>query len=254
MYNKFFTVEVKPVLPVATQIQSNASDLVFGGGDVIFDWAAFDVPKGASKLIDINVMVRGAQTVKPLQFIFGKANTDNSAPSSIGTGNATADGTGYYKNVLGSIQMDDTNFKVAGSTQLDNLTIGSLGHGAGADQTSTIVLEGRPESGVNLGYDKLYIACITSGGSGWNFSTGVLANATTEVGAATTFVTKTVDPRLFFDIGDVVHVHDSDTAIGTVESLTDNDINLEAVNGVAIATNDEIINASPITLILSFEK
>ena len=63
-----------------------------------------------------------------------------------------------------------------------------------------------------------------------------------------------MDPRLFFDVGDVVHVHDSETAIGTVESLTDNDINLTAVTGVAIAEDDEIMNINPITLILSFEK
>ena len=254
MINKFFTVEVKPTLPVATQIQSNKTDLVFAAGDVLFDWGSFDIRKGANRLLDINCIVRGAQTTKPIQFVFAKANTDNSAPSSIGTGNATADGTGYYKNVLGSIVMDDTNFKVGGSTTMDNLTVGSLGHGAGADQSSNLVLEGTPNSGTNVGYDKLYVAAMASAGSGWNFSTGVLANAAVTLGAASTFVTKTVDPRLFFDVGDIVHVHDSDTAIGTVSSLTDNDINLEAVTTVAIAEDDEIINASPITLILSFEK
>ena len=99
-----------------------------------------------------------------------------------------------------------------------------------------------------------YATLTYGGGSGYNFSTGVLANAAVSAGAASTFVTKTVDPRLFFDIGDTVHVHDSDTAIGTVTSLTDNDINLTAVTGVAIAEDDEIINASPVELILCFEK
>ena len=247
---KYFNVTVKPVLPVATQIQSDTTDLAFGSGDVLFDWVSFDVPKGASKLIDIACIVRGGQTPKAVDFIFAKANTDKSDPSSIGTGNATADGTGYYKNVIGAITMDDSNFKAS----LDNMIVGSLGHGASADQVSGLVVQGTPESGTNVGYDKLYVAAICIQGSHFNFSTGVLANAAVSAGAATTFVTKTVDPRSFFDVGDVVHVHDSDTAIGTVTSLTDNDINLSAVTGVAIATNDEVVNASPITLILSFEK
>ena len=46
MKSKYFTVEVKPVLPVATQIQSNKTDLAFGAGDLLFDWTSFDVPKG----------------------------------------------------------------------------------------------------------------------------------------------------------------------------------------------------------------
>ena len=58
----------------------------------------------------------------------------------------------------------------------------------------------------------------------------------------------------YFDVGDVVHVHDSDTAIGTIKSVTAANIVLEAVTGVAIADEDEIINASPIELILCFEK
>ena len=247
---KYFTVEVKPVLPVATQIQSNKTDLAFGNGDILFDWASFDIPKGAGKLIDIVCMVRGGQTAKAVEFIFAKANTDNSNPSSIGTGNATADGTGYYKNVIGAVVMDDSNFK----SGLDNMIIGSLGHGASADQFSNLVIEGTPESGTNVGYDKIYVAAICTQASHFNFSTGILANAAVTLGAASTFVTKTIDPRLFFDVGDVVYVHDSDTAIGTVSSLTDNDINLEAVTGVAIAEDDEIINGSPITLRLCFEK
>ena len=248
---KYFTVSVKPVLPVATQIQSNKTDLVFAGGDVMFDWTAFDIPKGAAKLVDIVMIMRGAQTVKGIDVFFAKTDPDGStAPGSLGTGNATADGTGYYRNIVGAVHFNTSAFK----QDLDNITVGTLGHGATADQIPACVLQGVPESGTNVGFDKLYVGATVGGGSGYNFSTGVLANAAVSAGAASTFVTKTVDPRLFFDIGDTVHVHDSDTAIGTVTSLTNDDINLSAVTGVAIAEDDEIINASPIELILCFEK
>ncbi len=246
---KYFSIEVKPTMPIATQIDSDASDAVFSANDVVFDWTSFEIPKGAARLIDITCIWRGNQTPKALEFYFARTTSTNGDPSSLGTGNATAGGTGYYKDVIGSAVMAAADFK----TTIDNLTIGNTGYGTN-DSPLGLVLQGRPDSGTNVGFDKIYIALTTAGSSGWNTSTGVLANAAVSAGAASTFVTKTVDPRLFFDVGDVVHVHDSETAIGTVESLTNNDINLTAVTGVAIAEDDEIMNISPITLKLGFEK
>ena len=248
---KFFTVSVKPVLPVATQIQSNKTDLVFGAGDVMFDLTAFEIPRGAAKLIDVVMIMRGAQTVKGMDIFFAKTDPDGvTAPGSIGTGNATADGQGYYRNIVGTVHYNTSAFK----QDLDSVTVGSLGHGATNDQIPATVLQGVPESGTNVGFDKLYVAATTSGGSGYNFSTGVLADGAVTAGASSNFAVKTVPATRFFDVGDVVHVHDSDTAIGTVKSITSTDIALDAVTGVAIADEDEIINASPIELILCFEK
>ena len=252
MINKYFTVEVKPVLPIAQQIthgEGGISDKQFGAGDLLFDWVSFEVPKGASKLIDITIIARGTQTIKETDFHFAKTY-NGTAPGSLGTVNASADGIGYYKNVIGAVVMDNTNWK----TDLDNIDIGSLGYGASADQISSVVLEGEPESGSNVGYDTLYIGATTSGTS-FNFSTGVTANGAVSSGAATDITVADVDPRLFFDIGDVIHVSDSETAIGTIKSIDDaTSIILEAVNGVAIADDDEIMNASPLTIRLSFEK
>jgi hypothetical protein len=247
--SKYFTVEVKPILPVATQIASDKTDLQFAGGDLLFDWTSFEIPRGASKLIDISVIMRGAQTIKETDFFFAKTYNGD-APGSLGTGNATADGVGYYKNMLGAVVMDNSNFK----DDLDNCIVGTLGHGASADQIPSLVLEGEPESGTNVGYDKFYIGATVSAAS-FNFSTGILADGAVTSGASSDITVKTVDARNFFDVGDVIHVHDSNTAIGTISSLPDaTSIILESANGVAIANEDEIINASPITLRLCFEK
>mgnify|MGYP003134399312 CR=1 FL=1 len=249
---KFFTVDINPIIPVAGQIQSNKDDLVFTAGDVLFDWVSFDIPKGTCMLRDIIVTVRGGQTAKDVEFYFAKTY-DGKGPSSLSLSataeNNDADGYGYFKNMIGGIVMDNTNFK----TDLNNMVVGSLGHGAAADQHSTLMLTGEPNSGTNVGYDRLYIGATTSQSSGWNFSTGVLSNADVALNSASTFVTNTVDPRLFFDVGDVVHLHDNQTAIGTVLSLTDNDINLTANNAAEISTSDEIINASPISIRLCCE-
>ena len=248
---KYFTVEVKPILPVATQIQSNKTDIVFAGGDIMFDWADFEIPKGAAKLVDLVMVIRGAQTVKGIDVFFAKTNPEGSrAPGSLGTGNATANGSGYYRNLIGAAHINTGNFK----EDLDHLVIASLGHGGNNDYVPGIVLQGEPDSGTNVGFDKLYVGATVSGGSGYNFSTGILADGAVTAGAASNFNVKTVVATNFFDVGDVVHVHDSDTAIGTVKSVTDTNIVLEAATGVAIADEDEIINASPIKLILCFEK
>ena len=79
-----------------------------------------------------------------------------------------------------------------------------------------------------------------------------MANAAVNDDAATSIVTKTVDPRRHFRVGDTVHIHDVDAAIGTVASLTDNDIVLTANNVGAIAEDDEFINDKPLTITLAF--
>jgi len=248
---KFFTVEIKPTMPIATQIEDDKTDMVFGANDVVFDWMAFDIPKGAAKLTDIQCIWRGSLTPKGLEFYFAKSmpDTPGTAPDSIGTGNATAGGTGYYKNIIGVVDMVTTDFR---DTTLDNLTVGNT-QGT-QDNSMNIVLEGTPDSGTNVGYDKLYVAATVTAGSGWNTSTGVLADGAVTLGAASNFDVKTVSALNFFDVGDVVHVHDSETAIGTVKSLTATNIVLEAATGVAIADEDEIMNINPIKLVLSFEK
>ncbi len=248
---KYFTTTIKPVLPVAGQIQSNADDLVFAGGDIMFDWTAFEIPRGTARLIDVTIAMRGGQTVKGMDLFFAKTDPDGStAPGSIGTVNAAADGIGYYRNLIGTVHMAAGSFK----EDLNNMVIGSLGHGAGSGQVPSVVLEGVTDSGTSVGYDKIYIAGTVSASSGFNFSTGILSTGAVSAGAASNFDVDGVSALNFLDIGDTIHVHDSDTAIGTVKSLTATNIVLDAVTGVAIANNDEIINASPLELILSFEK
>ena len=252
---KYFTVRVKPTMPMATQIQSGGSDLAFGNGDVLWDWHAFDIPKGAARLIDITILVQGEdaapQTAKDVDMFFAKTSSDGSAPSSIGTGNATMGGTGYTNNIIGVSHIEAADFKAV----QDYMSMASTGHGAGTNYVPSLVLEGNPDSGTNVGYDKIYIAAGTAN-TAWDFSTGVLINNASNYadGASTTLITDGTDAHKVFSPGDIIHVHDVETSIGTVKSVTANLITLETANVGAIANNDEVMNISPITLILSFEK
>ena len=64
----------------------------------------------------------------------------------------------------------------------------------------------------------------------------------------------TVDPQKCFQVGDIIYVHDVDTALGTIASIASGEITLEANNAAAVANNDEIVNANPIRIKLGFER
>ena len=78
---------------------------------IYFKWLRAPKSNALSHLKDINVIIRGAHGAVAMQFFFAKPNADGTAPSSVGTPNATADGTGYYDNVISAVTLDDTNVK-----------------------------------------------------------------------------------------------------------------------------------------------
>ena len=256
--SKYFSKTLRPVLPVATMIQSNKTDLPFAAQDVMWDWFAFDVPNGACRLTSAVILVRGEnaspQTDRDMQLVFSKSDADGTAPTSLGTGNATADGKGYYNNLLAHLVFDITEFAIG----LDYMSMATGGMG-GEDALRTsrggIILQGEPNSGINVGYDKLYCGGIAGASNAWDFATGVLLNDGTDVAEGdTALVTDGVDADKVFAPGDVILKHDSDTVVGTIKSVSANLITLESGSGVAISDDDELVNARPVTVILGFEQ
>ena len=252
----FFSTTIKPTIPIAQQIQSNTSHKAFAAADLFFDWTAFDIPKGAARLVGVSILVRGvdgaANTARDFQLVFAKGDANGDAPSSLGTENSTVDGVGWFNHALGRLYINDTNY----SQSIDTMLVGTIGFGSSTDHGPvSMVLQGEPDSGTNVGYDKLYVAGIGGSSNTWAFQTNVAADGAVSDGAATDITVKTTDARNVFAVGDVIHVHDSETAIGTIKSIDDaTSIILESANGVAIADDDEIMNANPITVILSFEQ
>ena len=112
-----------------------------------------------------------------------------------------------------------------------------------------------PDSGTTVGFDKIYCAAVGGSNCTWNFSTGVLLNDADDVAVGdTALVTSGTNALLAFSPGDVIVKHDSDTIVGTVKTVTGNLITLESGSGVAITHQDELLKASPITLLLSLEQ
>ena len=252
----YFTKTFKPDIidgDISKVIASNADDAPFADGDILFDWHAVDIPLGTNAIVDGVVHMFGedgaAQVSDDFTLLIAKSK-DGAAPTTLGEENAAITGCFELPEVLMNVMTFEGTTNRAGTLALG---FGSVWHfnspGAGG-HVAPIVIEPEHNALGGTTTNRIYVAGIAGGA--FDFSTGVLANAGVSDDAATTIVTKTVDLRKAFRPGDVVYIHDVDTAIGTVSSLTDNDLTLTANNVGAISTNDELMNATPITVTLSF--
>ena len=259
---KYFTVRVTPDVingdvstVVGNTVGSDSGDATFGSKDILFDWTAFDIPKGAARLVSVSAYVMGEdggeQTDTDINLVFATAKTGE-APTSLGAVNGlqTA-GFDLPDHILGGFKLEGTTGgqgTILGPA-FGNVYIASPNSANGSVQT--LVLEGDPNTGTNVGFDKIYVAGFAGGLI--DFSTGVKPDAQATTSTATISVDGT-DARKCFQVGDTVYTNTDDTPLGTVKSLTDTSIVLNANLAAQVEDNEEIVNANPIKLVLGFEK
>ena len=241
---KYFNVTVKPTITASIQAGGTIA-----GGDIAFDWTSFDIPKGASKLAGLTVLLRGtngARQEKGIDFYFAKT-VDGVAPGSLGTLSATANGARYQNHLIGASTIQTSDFKDG----LDIMAVASTGHGAGTNQIPAVVLEGEPASGTHVGVDKLYLGGIAVGAL--DFRSTVQCDGIQATSQAVLTV-KTTSALTNFAVGDVLHDED-DRAMGTVltvDSATQMTMKANLAN--ATVDNKDLYNINPITVIMSFER
>ena len=244
MVNKYFTVTVKPTTTASLQAGGTVA-----GGDVLSDWTSFDIPKGASKLVGVTALVRGtngARQEKGIDIYFAKT-ADSVAPGSLGTISATADGSKYQNHLIGAAHIDTGDYKDG----LDIMAVATAGHGGGAQQIPTMVLQGEPETGTNVGYDKLYLGAVSAGALDFRSTVQVSTETATSTAVV---VVKTTSALINFAVGDVLTDED-DLAIGTIKTVDSaTQITLAANCASVSAVNKDLYNINPVTYILSFEK
>ena len=256
---KYFTVEVKPVIDVAALAAGNIDD-----AEILFDWAAFDVPKGASKLIGITARYTGKNGVDytPTDFeLFFAKTVRGVAPGTLGDDGAAVDTFGWFPNIIGKTYVDALSGTNDGDLIMGNIVAAvSPGAGALADanpnnkvSANGVVLQGEPNSGTNVGYDKLYVAAIAKDTHNWGASTMECGT-----GLATTSPTLAVTDLspILSGIGPEDVLRDEDAnLLGTVKSVDSaTSMTMQANLGNASAAGKIVYNTTPITLILSFEK
>ena len=249
MASKYFTVEVKPTIAASKQALG-----AYSQADLLFDWHPFDIPKGAAKLVGVTAIVRqtngsGANNL-PFHLYYAKS-IDGVAPSSLGTVHATADGTGYYNHIIGKNNFEIKDFA---DDYLDNgIHVATLAAGGADSDKPSIVLEGEPASGTNVGFDKLYIGGLCGTSGVFDFASTVQCDGVQATSQAVLTV-KTTSALVNFDKGDVLHDED-DRLMGTVKSM-DSATQMTMTANLENATVDDkdLYCITPITLILSFER
>ena len=260
----YFKVDAKPLVPAS--LQHSAANMT--DTKLLADWAEFEIPKGAAKLIGINVLYKGVDgaDIAPIDFeiIWAKGNPGGTAPTSLAAaGNvvaAPAAGSPPWYNLLqGKTYVDVSNGLSDGDlltmcqVSVPNVCGGVAAAGSidGFPNISGLVLEGEPLSGSNVGYDKLYCALIAKGTH--NMTTSTLNVDAIYGTTVKTIVVETIDANLAFAPGDVIH-DENDRLLGTVASI-DSTTGITFVDNLANATvaDEHLYNVHPIVLQLSFE-
>lgn len=254
-----FTVKITPDLIngdvsniIGNQVPS-ATDAPFTADDILFDWVAMQVPKGANKLVSITGFMMGQdggeQVNGDVEFIFAKS-INGEAPTSLGAVNAAQTaGFDLPLHYIGFAKCEGTSSVTVGAKFGDFFTSTYGGGAAGAQLP--VILEGEPASGQNVGYDVIYVAAFVVGAV--DFSTGVKPTAQAAT-STDTIAVDGVDPRKCFQIGDTVYTNTDDTPLGTVKSMTSSEIVLNANLAAQVEDNEEIVNANPVRVVFGFEK
>tara|TARA_R100000541_G_scaffold15136_2_gene24564 strand:+ start:615 stop:1412 length:798 start_codon:yes stop_codon:yes gene_type:complete len=244
---------------VSGVIQSNASDKPFAAGDLLFDWHELTIPNRSNAIVNGVVHSYGedgaAAPAADFFLIFAKSN-NGVAPTSLGTVNDKPAAAFDLPDVLMNVVKFEGTANTAGKLNMPNLgstyyyMMGGSGTNNASGQNLPIVID--PEANNLDGTTKIYVAGIA--GIGVDFSTGVLSAGNITDNTATSITVKTIDPRRHFRVGDTVHIHDVDTALGTIASMTETNITLNAAiaGGTNIATDDEFVNDKPLTITLAF--
>ena len=262
---KYFNVDVIPDCTAGDVSNNNGGDVT--GGNIIFDWTAVDVPKGSCLLKSIVGFVNsedgayGTGSVTDYELLLAKS-VNGVAPPSLGTINALQTGCGELRHhVVGGIRLEGAANKGTLSKTTFGIVYTSPAGGSAADTNigPQMVIDLEPESGTNVGYDKLYVAGFQI--STRAYGTGVLLGLAgdADLDASTTPVSEIavggVDATKIFSIGDQVYVADLDTPIpGVLTKVEPLLLTFSETNStVDISDNDELLNANPIRLKFGFE-
>ena len=256
MLSRYFTIEVKPTIPVT----AGAQNTDYGVGDIAFDWTRFEIPRGPAKLICITYIQRCEDNTNDnssnLSLLYAKT-INGQAPPTIGTvDGGVVDGFGWQNNIIG---FSDIDFSENNGPILQ----GSINMHGNREHDDNLVLTGEPNSGSTKGLDELYVAGVYKSG-GVNFSTTALARGgVTADGSIATLDTDNGsdgDPNAerTFAPGDVIHTV-ANGLVGTVKSIAAFGSNKQVITFESPIANDvaddaELFNINPIRILLHFEK
>ncbi len=269
MGSKYFTVEVKPDIPVVDAGQNTA----FADGDVLFDWQHLQMLKGGGKLIGAHVEIRpkgdaGATPNKfPLELLFARNNHDHPDElarhfiTTLGAVNTAPANSGNISTTIGKFVGQVPIVAGDFADSIDPIAIAST------SDTNGIVLQqapgfaplkSYPGGGTfpSPGYSQFFISGIAGGAL--DFRSATLINNGDLNGPILTV--NGTSPILHIVPGDTVAVctaadNTATKAMGEVESLSSTTVVLtEAFTTADVVDGDIVYNKNPIRILLTFER
>lgn len=247
MLSNFFNSS--PIIPTIKASVQNAG--AFTNGDVLFDWASFDIPRGPARLLGATISIRTNQVGQALgsgiALVFAKDDGTNTAPATMGTEHAAFGLSNFNRtDIIGFV--DGSSGEISGSQGIQT---------AVAYQTTSVnqpglVLESSPNSGSTTGTDRFYVGGLAAGSL--ILTSNVTVDGTPATNQNNLDTTASDDsPTTVFAAEDVIHDED-DRPMGTISSVTTNDIVMQSNLANAGVNSKKLYNINPIRIILHFEK
>jgi len=260
------------------KVLASGMNAVFANGDVLFDWASFEIPRGAAKLLGATISIRRNKVAaigSGIDLVFARDTNPTSQPPTLGPTNLPVGSEGGF-NRTDIIAVLPTN-GIHGHIGGDNVT-----YQGNANFTHQPVLVPLPITGANVGYDKYWVGGVAAGAIDLRSLVAIGPGAGVDIsGSDGNFdVIDGTDPTLVFAVGDVLHAQD-DIIVGEIGFVATNNIifkhNGEASasvdgsyvvpasigdfriqNGAGatgdLSENDLLYNINPIRITLHFEK
>ena len=190
----------------------------FANGDVLFDWASFEIPRGSAKLLGATITIRRNKVAAiggGIDLVFARDTSPTAIPATLGTTNSPPSDFAR-KDIIAILPANGVNGHVGGTTVTYQGT---------ANFTHQPVLDPLPTTGVNVGYDKYWIGGIAAGAIDLRGLVAIGPSAGVDIsGSNGTFgVIDGTDPRLVFAPGDLLHAED-DIIVGELAAVNQNDI------------------------------
>ena len=242
---RFFNKIVTPL------VKASAQSVPFTKNDIVFDWHAFDIPRGGAKLIGVSTVVRANDLRDIVSFpgyLFAKDDGVN-GPRSLGTPNSiiTAGHLSHHL-ILGNV--NTTTVQLNGSDVETNVNTPStinIGGAINVFYNSTpaetgIVFDSEPRSGRDVGVDRYYIAGVSQKDNMLLRSAVTLDDDVTIATNNGTITTLDGDaPNTVFQQGDLIHVQD-DIILGEIDTLDADNITFRFDGGTS--NNQAVLNGT----------
>ena len=201
-------------------VKASSQNSAFANGDIVFDWTAFDIPRGASRLIGATITTRHnkvASGVAPIDLIFAKDDGTNTTPTTIGSGNALLGVSSFERtDVIGFLpgSLSDMSGEGATATAVTYQT---------TEPTAGLILESSSNSGGTKGTDRYYIGGLAGGALDLQSLVALDDDVDISGNSGTINTLDGTAPNVVFAVGDILHVQD-DIILGEVASLNANDL------------------------------